>query len=129
VTSSPPSAPKDFTAQVMARLAVSPKPDPEALRWRRTRKRATRIARTYIALALLVAIALALLALIAPWALAAVASKLIALAVDVFLGVADAGRSTGGFVSWRSAVYALMLLALIPILALLRRRPRRRERT
>jgi peptidoglycan/LPS O-acetylase OafA/YrhL len=113
----------------MARLAVSRKSDPELLRRRRTRKRAARIARIYIALALLVALALALLALFAPWTLAAAASRVIAVAVDIFLGVADAGRSTGGFVSWSSAIYALMLLALIPVLALLRRRPRRREKT
>jgi hypothetical protein len=123
----PRTAPKNFTAQVMARLTTPATPDPEFARIQRARKRARFFARVYITLILLAALGAVLIALFAPWALAAGLSKLVALGLYIFSALAYIGRSTGGFVNWTSAIYALMLVALAPILALLWRRTRRKR--
>lgn len=125
-----PTAPQDFTAQVMARLSTPlPPPDPRLKRKRQVRARAALIARVYMTLVLVAAVAITLLALIAPWALVAAVASVISAALLILGAVTFVGRATGGFVSGLGVVYAAMLAALTPSLLMLahhfrRQRPR-----
>lgn len=122
------TAPKDFTARVMARLSTPlPPPDPHLKRKRLIRAKAGLIARVYMTFVLMAAVAIALLALVAPWALVAVAASIISGALLVIGAVAFIGRATGGFVSGFGVIYAAMLAALTPSLLMIRRRFRRQQ--
>jgi VIT1/CCC1 family predicted Fe2+/Mn2+ transporter len=123
-----PTAPKDFTAQVMARLSTPlPPPDPGLKRKRQVRARAGLVARVYVTLVLVAAVAVVLLALIAPWALVAAVVSVISAALLVLGAVAFVGRATGGFISGLGVVYAAMLAALTPSLLMLAHRFRRQR--
>src|SRR5579859_6522413 len=116
----PSAAPKDFTAQVMARLSTPlPPPDPRLRRTREMRARAGLIARAYVTLILVATIAIALLALFAPWTLITLLAAVISAALLIIAGIAFIGRATGGFVSGFGVVYAAMLAALTPPLLML----------
>ncbi len=122
------TAPKDFTAQVMARLATPPPPpDPRLERTRTVRARAGAIARVYITLILAAAVGVALLALVAPWMLVMGVAGVISAALLLVIGVAFIARATGGFISGFGVIYAVMLAALTPSLLMLWRRFRRQR--
>jgi hypothetical protein len=124
----PPTAPKDFTAQVMARLSTPlPPPDPRLKSKRQVRARAGLVARVYVTLVLVAAVAMILLSLIAPWALVAALASVISAALLIIGAVAFVGRATGGLVSGLGVVYAAMLAALTPSLFMLAHRFRRRR--
>lgn len=120
----PPSAPKDFTAQVMARLAAPPAPaDPRIARQARART----FARIYITLIVAAGLGIALITLYAPWILVTGVADLVNGALYVFSAIAYGGRSTGGFINGSSVLYALMFAALAPLLFLVWRRVRKRS--
>ena len=122
------TAPKDFTAQVMARLATPPPPpDPRLARARVVRAKAGVIARVYITLILAAAVGIALLALVAPWALMTIVAGIISAALILVGGVAFIARATGGFVSGFGVIYAAMFAALTPSMLMLWRRFRRQR--
>jgi hypothetical protein len=123
-----PTAPKDFTAQVMARLATPPPaPDPRQVRARARRARAGVVARVYIALTLVAALGVAIAALVAPWALITVVVSVVGALVALLAGAAFIARATGGFVSGFGVIYAAMLALLTPALLMLASRMRRRR--
>ena len=123
-----PTAPKDFTAHVMARLSTPlPPPDPHPKRKRQVRARAGLVARVYVTLLLLAAVAIVFLALIAPWALVAAVVSVISAALLILGAVTFVGRATGGLVSGLGVIYAAMLAALTPSLLMLAHRFRRQR--
>lgn len=124
----PPTAPKDFTAQVMARLStpLSP-PDPRQQRALQMRAKAGLIARVYVTLILVTTVAIALLALLAPWTLITLLAAVISAILLIIAGIAFVARATGGFVSGFGVVYAAMLAALTPPLLMLAHRFRRQR--
>lgn len=122
------TAPKDFTAQVMARLSSPPPPpDPRLQRKHQVRAKAGLVARVYMTLVLAAAVAIALMALIAPWALVAVVASVISGVLLAVGAIAFVGRATGGFISGFGVIYAAMLAALTPSLLMLARRFRRQR--
>jgi uncharacterized membrane protein len=124
----PTTAPKNFTAQVMARLMVAPPPpDPRLRRARRIRARASLFARVYITLILVATVVIAVLALLAPWTLITLLAAVISTVLLVVTGIAFIGRATGGFVSGLGVLYAAMLAALTPSLLMLAHRFRRQR--
>lgn len=117
------TAPKDFTAHVMARLAAPPPPpDPRLRRARRIRARASVFARVYIGLVIVAGIVIALLAYFAPWTLIAALAATVSAALLIVAGIAFIGRATGGFVSGIGVIYAAMLAGLTPPLLMLAHR-------
>ncbi len=122
------TAPNDFTAQVMARIATPPPtPDPRLERARHVRARAGFIARAYFTLILAAAVSIALLALVAPWTLVTVVAGAISAALLLITGLAFIARATGGFVSGIGVLYAAMFAALTPSLLMLWRRIKRQR--
>lgn len=120
------TAPNDFTAQVMARIATPPPlPDPRLERARYVRAKAGFIARVYITLILAASVSIALLALVAPWTLVTVVAGAISVALLLVTGLAFIARMTGGFVSGLGVIYAAMFAALTPSLLMLWRRIKR----
>jgi hypothetical protein len=115
-----PSAPSDFTAQVMARLAAPPpQPDPRALRARARRARAKSLGRVYGGLVVGAAVVIAALAIAAPATLASLVVKLVDAAVITLAGAAYIARATGGFINGVGDLYAVMLALLVPALLIL----------
>jgi hypothetical protein len=122
------TAPKDFTAQVMARIATPPSPpDPRIERAHKLRARAGMVARIYATLILAAAVGIALVALVAPWALVTLVVSAIGFTLFLLAGVAFIARATGGFVSGFGVIYAAMLAALTPSMLMLWGRFRRRR--
>lgn len=120
VTSEHPSAPKDFTAQVMARLtAPPPKPDPQTLRAQARRARVKALGRVYGGLVLGAALVVTVLAIAAPAALVSLVVRLVDATVLALTGAAFIARATGGFINGVGVLYAVMLALLVPILIFL----------
>jgi hypothetical protein len=119
---SPARASSDFTAQVMARLATPPEPDPREARARQMRAHVRRLAGVYLTLVLVGVVALIVLAALAPWTLVGLVAGIVSLALVAMAVAGFISRLTGGAISGLGVAYVAMLATLSSSLLLIARR-------